>query len=196
MREAGHEPVPTRPRESRNGPKSVKALESECEQRSRNRERNVAKVMVKRESSVERDLDYHAWLESQTAALRARQRAGLDWDKLAEELDAMAASQRSELKNRLHVLLLHLLKWQTQPNEREFRGRGWLLSMREARRQIKDLIDYSPSLKHYLPDLLAGAWEWACEDALDDAPDCKFSAVCPWAYEEFMARDFLPADVT
>jgi Domain of unknown function DUF29 len=122
----------------------------------------VAKVIFKRESSVERDLDYHAWLENQTAALRARQRTGLDWDKLAEELDATAASQRSELKNRLHVLLLHLLKWQTQPNEREFRGRGWLLSMREARRQIKDLIDYSPSLKHYLPDLLAGAWEWAC----------------------------------
>jgi hypothetical protein len=143
---------------------------------------------------VDIEVDFHDWLSEQAKLLHSRQTELLDWDKLAEELEAMAASQRRELKNRLHVLLLHLLKWQTQPGERAYSGRGWLLSIREARRQITDLMNYSPSLKRYLPELLAGAWEWACEDAADDAPDFSFPKACPWQYEAFMERDFLPAD--
>ena len=138
--------------------------------------------------------DSYVWLLEQAALLKAQRFSMLDWKNLAEELEAMAASQRSELKNRLHVLLLHLLKWQTQPSEREYRGRGWRQSIREARRRINDLIKDSPSLQHYLPDLLAEAWEWACEDAKDDAPEYDFPIVCPWTYEVFMDRAFLPPD--
>jgi hypothetical protein len=81
---------------------------------------------------VDREGDRHEWLSEQAKLLHSRQTELLDWDKLAEELEAMAASQRRELKNRLHVLLLHLLKWQTQPDERAYSGRSWLLSIREA----------------------------------------------------------------
>lgn len=142
--------------------------------------------------------DLHGWLLEQTSALRSHRHGSLDWSNLAEELDAMAASQRRELKNRLHVLLLHLLQWQTQPGERQRRGRGWMLTIREERRHITDLLKESPSLKRYLPDLLADAWKWACEDAVEDAPESApvsgLPATCPWSYDEFIARDFLPAD--
>jgi hypothetical protein len=140
------------------------------------------------------DDDSYVWLLEQAALLKAQRFSMLDWKNLAEELEAMAASQRSELKSRLHVLLLHLLKWQTQPSEREYRGRSWRQSIREARRRITDLMKESPSLKHYLPDLLAEAWEWAYEDAKDDAPEYDFPIVCPWTYEVFMERTFLPTD--
>ena len=138
--------------------------------------------------------DFNEWLVEQAKVLHSRRSELLDWDKLAEELEGMAASQRRELKNRLHVLLLHLLKWQTQPSERTYRGRGWLLSIREARRQIVDLMNYSPSLRRYLPELMAGAWEWACEDAREDAPNYSFPEVYPWRYETLVGRDFLPPD--
>jgi len=74
------------------------------------------------------------------------------------------------------------------------RGRGWISIREEARRQIVDLMNYSPSLKCYLPELVAGAWMWACEDAAHDAPDVSFSQACPWDYETFVERAFLPAD--
>ena len=138
--------------------------------------------------------DSFVWLLEQAALLKAQRFGMLDWKNLAEELEAMAASQRSELKSRLHVLLLHLLKWQTQPSEREYRGRGWRQSIREARRRITDLMKDSPSLKHYLPDLVAEAWEWACEDANDDAPEFCLPPGCPWQYQVFMDRAFLPPD--
>jgi hypothetical protein len=144
---------------------------------------------------VQIENDFCGWLADQIKVLHSRQHQRLDWDNLAEELEAMGVSQRGELKSRLYVLLLHLLKWQTQPNEREYRGRGWKQTIREARRKIADLMKESPSLKHYLPDLLAGAWEWACEDALDDAPNHVFPETCPWAFEVFLARDFLPPDL-
>jgi len=139
--------------------------------------------------------DFCGWLADQAEVLHSRQYKRLDWDNLAEELEAMAASQRRELRSRLHVLLHHLLKWQTQPNERDRSARGWMQTIREARREITDLINDSPSLKHYLPNLLNEAWERACEDALDDAPNHVFPETCPWAFEVFMARDFLPPDL-
>jgi uncharacterized protein DUF29 len=144
---------------------------------------------------VQIENDFCGWLADQIKVLHSREHQRLDWDNLAEELEAMGVSQRSELKSRLYVLLLHLLKWQTQPDERGYRGRGWKQTIREARRKIADLMKESPSLKHYLPDLLAGAWDWACEDALDDAPKHVFPETCPWAFEVFMARDFLPPDL-
>jgi hypothetical protein len=142
------------------------------------------------------DHDFHGWLLDQAASLRRRNVPALDWDNLAEELEAEGGSQRSELKSRLYILLLHLLKWQTQPDEREYNGRSWILSTREARRRITDLLKYSPSLKHYLPDLLAEAWEWARDDALLylDDPSGSCPTTCPWPYDTLMERDFLPPD--
>jgi hypothetical protein len=42
-----------------------------------------------------------------------RVRTGLDWDNLAEEIESLGRSQRSEIRSRLVVILLHLLKWNT-----------------------------------------------------------------------------------
>ena len=138
------------------------------------------------------DEDFHGWLVHQAEALHSREYSRLDSDALAEELESMAASERRELRKRLHVLLLHLLKWQTQPHQREHRGRGWKKSMLEARRQISDLINDSHSLRRYLPELIEGAWGRACEDALEYVPSQSLPDTCPWPYEVFIARDFLP----
>ena len=64
---------------------------------------------------VGHDEDLYAWTQEQAAMLRARQAEGLDWDNLAEEIQAVGGSDRRELKSRLRIILLHLLKWQGQP---------------------------------------------------------------------------------
>jgi Domain of unknown function DUF29 len=63
------------------------------------------------EYSISKDADFHAWLLDQVGKLRARQLGSLNWDDLAEELEAMARNDRLELRSRLQNLLSHLLKW-------------------------------------------------------------------------------------
>jgi hypothetical protein len=44
--------------------------------------------------------------------LRQRDVAGIDWDNIAEEIESLGRSDKRSLRNRLRVLILHLLKWQ------------------------------------------------------------------------------------
>ena len=48
--------------------------------------------------------DFFAWSEEQGRLLKARSRAGLDWDNLAEEIESLGRSQRSGIRSRLIVL--------------------------------------------------------------------------------------------
>ena len=50
------------------------------------------------------------WTESQAEALRARQVGALDRGNLLAEVESMGASQRHELRSRLKVLLVRLIK--------------------------------------------------------------------------------------
>ena len=85
--------------------------------------------------------DLYAWSREQAALLRARRTEGLDWHHLAEEILSMAGRDRRELKNRLPIVLLHLLKWQAQPARR---GASWRKSLRTQRRHIRDLLQAEP----------------------------------------------------
>ena len=74
--------------------------------------------------------DFLAWIDEQGQALKARQVAALDWDNLVEEIESMGRSQRNELKSRLWVLLMHLIKWHWQL---ERRSMSWQLTIKEQR---------------------------------------------------------------
>lgn len=56
------------------------------------------------------ELDFYAWLNQQAQVLRSRESESLDWDHLAEEIEAMAAGEKRELTSHLKTLLVHLLK--------------------------------------------------------------------------------------
>jgi aconitase A len=105
----------------------------------------MAKVLER--SQVRYDTDLLAWAEQQAARLRAGQLDRLDVEHLIEELEAMAGKLRRELKNRLRVLLAHLLKWQAQPKRR---SRSWAATIAEQRDQIEALLEESPSLRQDL----------------------------------------------
>ena len=60
--------------------------------------------------------------------------AEVDWEHLAEEIEAVGGNTRRELRNRLAVLLQHLLKWEYQP---ELRSRSWRSTIRTQRREIE-----------------------------------------------------------
>ena len=62
--------------------------------------------------------DFYAWTQEQAAKLRASQPAGLDWERLAEEIEDMGSSKITQIENRLGQLLAHLLKWTRYPEGR------------------------------------------------------------------------------
>lgn len=102
--------------------------------------------------------DFYGWTLAQADALRRRSANEIDWDHLAEELEAMGRSERRELFSRYVVLLTHLLKWGAQPS---LRSRSWRLSVENAREAIVKLLAESPGLKSFEPSEFADAWRYA-----------------------------------
>lgn len=60
------------------------------------------------------------------------------------------------MRNRLGILLGHLLKWEFQPSHR---SKSWLATIREQHRRVRDLLEESPSLEPYLPEVLEKAYQ-------------------------------------
>lgn len=133
--------------------------------------------------------DLYEWTKEQADALRRRAQNALDWDNLAEEIESLGTSQRSEIRSRLKVLLVHLLKWSHQP---ELRSAGWRGSIREARDQIEDVLDDNPSLRVYPAECLTKAYARARRRALDETGLLSLPENCPWTIEDVLAEDFWP----
>ena len=135
--------------------------------------------------------DFLAWIDEQGQALKARQVAALDWDNLVEEIESMGRSQRNELKSRLRVLLMHLIKWHWQS---EKRSTSWQLTIKEQRLSLRDLFEMSPSLRPSLPVLLPKAWQDASSSAALETglKESVFPDVCPWSVEDVLRDGWLP----
>ncbi len=88
-------------------------------------------------NAVDYEKDFYAWTVEQARLLRAGELSALDVANIAEEIESLGRSDRRELGSRLTVLLLHLLKWRSQPDTR---SKSWLATIREQRRQIEKLL--------------------------------------------------------
>jgi hypothetical protein len=95
--------------------------------------------------------DFHAWTQQQIALLRTQQWEQIDIENLIEEIDSLGKQQRQELRNRMGVLLGHLLKWYYQP---EARSKSWFYTIREQRDRIQEHLEDNPSLKPYLTEAI------------------------------------------
>jgi hypothetical protein len=99
------------------------------------------------------EADETAWLEAM-ADLAARRRVGeMDFPHLSEYLADMAKRDRREVKSRLVALLVHLLKWDHQPDKRTG---SWQATILEQRQELRDLLD-SRTLRNHAEAILADA---------------------------------------
>ncbi len=125
--------------------------------------------------------DFHAWALEQAQAL---QRAGesrgapealrgaiadLDLENLAEEITGLAKSEQRELRKRLTTIVEHLLKVQHSPAPRP--RVGWRGTVQRTRREVRRLLEDSPSLEKELQSLLDEAKEDAVEPVSADLED-------------------------
>jgi hypothetical protein len=116
------------------------------------------------------DKDFVAWSKQQAEALRAAARSGsnqrLDWQNLAEEIEGLGISQRSALRSQIRRIIRHLIKLE---HSRAIEPRrGWVESIGDARAEIEDLLEISPSLKTELDRDIAAQTKRAIELAIRD----------------------------
>ena len=143
--------------------------------------------------SVSYDEDFYIWTEQMTLALRQRDFSALDIENLAEEIENLGKCDRRALKSRLEILLMHLLKWQFQPNKR---SGSWQCTITEQRLRIQDLLTDSPSLKNYLISILPEAHNNANKLAAAETtlPLDLFPKDCPYTLKQILDIDYLPQD--
>ncbi len=139
--------------------------------------------------------DFYAWANEQVALLRAGKLSAADIEHIAEEIESMGKTEKRELVSRLTVLLLHLLKWQFQP---ERRGSSWEATIRNQRLDIDDHLADNPSLKARLQDAIKAAYERARNIATAETGLARssFPTACPWAFDAIMNAEFWPDEAT
>lgn len=146
-------------------------------------------------------VDYLAWIESTVQLLKQGNISELDIKNLIEEVEDLGKSQRQSLKSRLRVLLMHLLKWQYQPDRRSYpetsnlwNQNSWANTISEQRDSIQDLLDDSPSLRNYLTEILPDSYKKACENASRETSiDLSvFPEFCPYIESKILDKDFWP----
>src|ERR1700733_6532712 len=85
--------------------------------------------------------DLYSWAVRQAELLRAGRLSEIDPVAIAEEIDDGGEEQYDKLESALRVLMLHLLKWDHQP---ERRSRSWTASVREQRRRVLRQLRKNP----------------------------------------------------
>jgi Domain of unknown function DUF29 len=139
--------------------------------------------------------DFYRWAIEQAAVMRNKrfelEGLGIDWMNVAEELDTLGRSEKRELRSRLGVLLLHLLKWLHQPMHQ---GASWRRTIEIQREAVGELLSESSSLKHLLDQIMQTAYRDARRDAAVETglSDSVFSTDCPWTAMQILDPGFLP----
>jgi hypothetical protein len=108
--------------------------------------------------------DFYLWIQTTAQQLKEGKFDEVDLTNLIEEIESMGRSEKRELKSRLIVLLMHLLKWQYQP---EKRSESWRSTISEQRICIEGLLEDSPSLKPLISEVFDDCYQKARLKAAD-----------------------------
>jgi hypothetical protein len=140
---------------------------------------------------TEYDLDFYAWVTQNVALLRAGRLTEVDAEHIAEELESMGKRDLRQLRSRLQVLMMHLLKWQYQPDKQ---SKSWLATIDHQRDEIEMLLLDSPSLRREIELALELSYPKAVRDAQRETglPAETFPLTCPFSWSEILSQQFLP----
>jgi hypothetical protein len=127
------------------------------------------------------DDDAYGWAIEQAAYLRAGRADLLDWKNLAEEIEDVAKSEKRAAESALRIIMMHVLKWQLQP---ERRSRSWASSIASQRVAYEQVLDENPSLRAKAENMRQRAFARARLEAASemDLPVAKVqTALLDWS---------------
>ncbi|MEQ8999334.1 MAG: DUF29 domain-containing protein [Coleofasciculus sp. B1-GNL1-01] len=140
-------------------------------------------------TSISYENDFYAWTQEQANLLRTGKLHQIDWQNIAEEIEDRGRAEKRQLESRLEVLVMHLLKWQFQPN---LRSRSWQLTIKEQRLRLEKLLQENPSLKSSLDNALEKTYPLATLSAEKETGLSLFPDTCPYTLAEILSPEFLP----
>ena len=100
-----------------------------------------------------KEADLYSWAVRQAELLRAGRLSEIDAAAIAEEIDDVGEEQYDRLESALRVLMLHLLKWDHQPDRR---SRSWTLTIRSNDDASQRQLRKEPGAEIQLDDALDG----------------------------------------
>ena len=120
--------------------------------------------------------------------------AGCDYfdiEELVEEIEHLGGSEEREIRNRMAVLLAHLLKWEFQPKQR---SNSWRATVTEQRSEIAAVIRRNPSLRSDPEAAIAKVYRSAALKAARETglPITRLPAICPYAVADILNNQFWP----
>lgn len=129
--------------------------------------------------------DYYLWLELTAKLLRENQLSALDVANLLEEIEDMGRSEKRAVYSNLKVLLMHLLKYQYQP---EKRSNSWRASIVEHQQRLKQSFKESPSLRSHFTAIFDECYQDARELAAAETgfSIAQFAIASPFSPEEVL----------
>jgi hypothetical protein len=137
--------------------------------------------------------DIHAWALEQVELLKAGRLDEVDTLNIAEEIKDVAEREYDKLQSALAIILLHVLKWNHQP---ERKSRSWQNSIIEHRARVERQLRRFPSLKSRTGEAIEEAYEDARRWCQIETriPEIDFPLSCPYDWEEIMTRPFVYED--
>jgi hypothetical protein len=135
--------------------------------------------------------DFNLWINQTTRLLQKGNWQEIDVERLIEEMQDLGKSERRAIASQLTRLLMHLLKWQYQPQRR---SDSWLDSITDARTQIELAIADSPSLKSYPEAQFQESYQRARRQAAKQTgiQASAFPEECPYTLSLVLDEDWLP----
>ncbi|WP_017655090.1 DUF29 domain-containing protein [Fortiea contorta] len=152
----------------------------------------TAMSSLKANSQTLYNTDYLEWIETTLEKLQSQDYTNVDWENLIAEIADMGRSERRSLKSNLIIIIVHLLKWQFQPDNR---SGSWEASIIEHRRRVQEALHDSPSLQPYLENIFAECYAQAVKQAKAETslPIESFPVESPYVLSAVINDEFLPA---
>ncbi|MFZ4657170.1 MAG: DUF29 domain-containing protein [Caldilineaceae bacterium] len=140
------------------------------------------------------ETDFYAWTQRQAALLRQEEFAEVDWNHLIEEIESLGRSEKHEVESRLIILIMHLLKWEYQP---ELQSRSWRNTITVQRVDLRRLLRDNPTLRAHVADFVVDLYPDALVKAIAETGLRKttFPATCPYTATQILADEFWPEEV-
>jgi hypothetical protein len=137
------------------------------------------------------EADVYAWSHEQAQLLRLRRFEEIDLANIVEEIESVGRAERKGLKSSYRLVIVHLLKWQFQPQKR---SRSWRNTIGRERDVIEDDENDSPSLAAQAPRIVTEVYPSARRQVARETglPLSALPATCPYSLDFLRDHDAMP----
>ena len=135
------------------------------------------------------DRDFYSWSLEQARLVREGRWSAIDRENVAEEIESLGREQFNKLVSALRVLMMHMLKWDHQP---DLRSRSWVLSIEAQRLELENILSDNPGLNPRIADATARAYRRARIEAANETglEKNEFPEGCPYTWSDLVTREF------